>query len=149
VATVSSPPRALPPPRLCRQFWKSGDYVVACRNPDAAGPGRLGALALARCPRRGRAREAAGGVQEGARARGRRGARGDAHPRVRPAQRRGPERRAAGPRRRAQADNRRAHTLGLARRRAARGITGCLNRRRRIQRNNCDVLFRVGDIIGF
>lgn len=39
VATVSSPPRALPPPRLCRQFWKSGDYVVARRNPDVAGPG--------------------------------------------------------------------------------------------------------------
>ena len=41
VATVSSPPRALPPPRLCRQFWKSGDYVVARRNPDAVRPGRL------------------------------------------------------------------------------------------------------------
>ncbi|KAL5652685.1 hypothetical protein ACJX0J_038143, partial [Zea mays] len=38
VATVSSPPRALPPPRLCRQFWKSGDYVVTHRNPDAVGP---------------------------------------------------------------------------------------------------------------
>jgi hypothetical protein len=41
VATVSPPPRALPPPRLCRQFWKSGDYVVARRNPDADVPGRL------------------------------------------------------------------------------------------------------------
>uniref|UniRef100_A0A0E0JJY3 Morc S5 domain-containing protein n=1 Tax=Oryza punctata TaxID=4537 RepID=A0A0E0JJY3_ORYPU len=29
----------LPPPRLCRQFWKSGDYVVAQRNPDADAPG--------------------------------------------------------------------------------------------------------------
>ncbi|CAM0881328.1 unnamed protein product [Alopecurus aequalis] len=32
-------PRALPPPRLCRQFWKSGEYVVARRNPDADAPG--------------------------------------------------------------------------------------------------------------
>ncbi|CAO2165205.1 unnamed protein product [Urochloa humidicola] len=39
VATASPPPRALPPPRLCRQFWKSGDYVVARRNPDADAPG--------------------------------------------------------------------------------------------------------------
>ncbi|KAL6597872.1 hypothetical protein ACP70R_046677 [Stipagrostis hirtigluma subsp. patula] len=39
VATASPPPRALPPPRLCRQFWKSGDYVVAHRNPDADAPG--------------------------------------------------------------------------------------------------------------
>ncbi|KAF0897228.1 hypothetical protein E2562_034538 [Oryza meyeriana var. granulata] len=30
---------ALVPPRLCRQFWKSGDYVVAQRNPDADAPG--------------------------------------------------------------------------------------------------------------
>uniref|UniRef100_A0A0D9V1W0 Morc S5 domain-containing protein n=1 Tax=Leersia perrieri TaxID=77586 RepID=A0A0D9V1W0_9ORYZ len=30
---------SLPPPRLCRQFWKSGDYVVAQRNPDADAPG--------------------------------------------------------------------------------------------------------------
>lgn len=30
---------ALPAPRLCRQFWKSGDYVVAQRNPDADAPG--------------------------------------------------------------------------------------------------------------
>jgi hypothetical protein len=41
VATLTPPPRALPPPRLCRQFWKSGDYVVARRNPDADVPGRL------------------------------------------------------------------------------------------------------------
>lgn len=41
VAIASPPPRALPPPRLCRQFWKSGDYVVARRNPDADAPGRL------------------------------------------------------------------------------------------------------------
>ncbi|XP_040377369.1 protein MICRORCHIDIA 6-like isoform X1 [Oryza brachyantha] len=35
-ARASSSPGvpALPPPRLCRQFWKSGDYVVAQRNPD-------------------------------------------------------------------------------------------------------------------
>ncbi|XP_062201828.1 protein MICRORCHIDIA 6-like [Phragmites australis] len=39
VATASPPPRALPPPRLGRQFWKSGDYVVARRNPDADAPG--------------------------------------------------------------------------------------------------------------
>jgi len=39
VATASPPPRALPPPRVCRQFWKSGDYVVARRNPDADAPG--------------------------------------------------------------------------------------------------------------
>ncbi|KAG2589358.1 hypothetical protein PVAP13_5NG240100 [Panicum virgatum] len=39
VATASPPPRALPPPRICRQFWKSGDYVVARRNPDADAPG--------------------------------------------------------------------------------------------------------------
>ncbi|KAL6882128.1 hypothetical protein ACP4OV_011600 [Aristida adscensionis] len=39
IATASPPPRALPPPRLCRQFWKSGDYVVAQRNPDADAPG--------------------------------------------------------------------------------------------------------------
>ncbi|VAH60423.1 unnamed protein product [Triticum turgidum subsp. durum] len=32
-------PRVLPPPRLCRQFWKSGEYVVARRNPDADAPG--------------------------------------------------------------------------------------------------------------
>lgn len=32
-------PRALPAPRLCRQFWKSGEYVVARRNPDADAPG--------------------------------------------------------------------------------------------------------------
>lgn len=32
---------ALPAPRLCRQFWKSGDYVVAQRNPDADAPGKL------------------------------------------------------------------------------------------------------------
>ncbi|KAF0928154.1 hypothetical protein E2562_038061 [Oryza meyeriana var. granulata] len=31
---------ALPPPWLCRQFWKSGDYIVAQRNPDADAPGR-------------------------------------------------------------------------------------------------------------
>ncbi|KAL5228135.1 hypothetical protein ABZP36_016400 [Zizania latifolia] len=30
---------ALPPPRLCRQFWKSGDYVIARRNPGADAPG--------------------------------------------------------------------------------------------------------------
>ena len=41
VATLTPPPRALPPPCLCRQFWKSGDYVVARRNPDADVPGRL------------------------------------------------------------------------------------------------------------
>lgn len=35
----SEPPRVLPPPRLCRQFWKSGEYVVARRNPDADAPG--------------------------------------------------------------------------------------------------------------
>ncbi|KAG8051676.1 hypothetical protein GUJ93_ZPchr0001g30350 [Zizania palustris] len=34
-AEHSPPPRALPPPRLCRQFWKSGDYVIASRNPGA------------------------------------------------------------------------------------------------------------------
>ncbi|KAF8696628.1 hypothetical protein HU200_036246 [Digitaria exilis] len=39
VATASPPPRALPPARLCRQFWKSGDYTVARRNPDADAPG--------------------------------------------------------------------------------------------------------------
>ncbi|OEL25249.1 Protein MICRORCHIDIA 6, partial [Dichanthelium oligosanthes] len=39
VATTSPPPRALPPPRVCRQFWKSGDYVVARRNPDSDAPG--------------------------------------------------------------------------------------------------------------
>jgi hypothetical protein len=37
----SEPPRVLPPPRLCRQFWKSGEYVVARRNPDADAPGTL------------------------------------------------------------------------------------------------------------
>ncbi|KAF0920968.1 hypothetical protein E2562_037854 [Oryza meyeriana var. granulata] len=30
---------ALLPPRLCRQFWKSGDYIVAQCNPDADAPG--------------------------------------------------------------------------------------------------------------
>ncbi|TVU34108.1 hypothetical protein EJB05_15936 [Eragrostis curvula] len=39
VATEAPRPKALPPPRLCRQFWKSGDYVVAHRNPDADAPG--------------------------------------------------------------------------------------------------------------
>nr|CAB3473301.1 unnamed protein product [Digitaria exilis] len=39
VATASPPPRALPSARLCRQFWKSGDYTVARRNPDADAPG--------------------------------------------------------------------------------------------------------------
>jgi hypothetical protein len=41
VATEAPRPKALPPPRLCRQFWKSGDYVVAHCNPDAAAPGRF------------------------------------------------------------------------------------------------------------
>uniref|UniRef100_A0ACD5VYU2 Uncharacterized protein n=1 Tax=Avena sativa TaxID=4498 RepID=A0ACD5VYU2_AVESA len=36
---ASEPPWALPPPRLCRQFWKSGEYVVARCNPDADAPG--------------------------------------------------------------------------------------------------------------
>uniref|UniRef100_A0ACD5VRQ3 Uncharacterized protein n=1 Tax=Avena sativa TaxID=4498 RepID=A0ACD5VRQ3_AVESA len=36
---ASEPPRVLPPPRLCRQFWKSGEYVVARRNTDADAPG--------------------------------------------------------------------------------------------------------------
>jgi hypothetical protein len=40
---ASEPPRSLPPPRLCRQFWKSGEYVVARRNPDADAPGTLAA----------------------------------------------------------------------------------------------------------
>ena len=40
---TSEPPRPLPPPRLCRQFWKSGEYVVARRNPDADAPGTLAA----------------------------------------------------------------------------------------------------------
>ncbi|KAK3161025.1 hypothetical protein QOZ80_1BG0070650 [Eleusine coracana subsp. coracana] len=39
VAVEAPRPKALPPPRLCRQFWKSGDYVVAHRNPDADVPG--------------------------------------------------------------------------------------------------------------
>lgn len=47
-AEASEPPRALPPPRLCRQFWKSGEYVVARRNPDADAPGMLTAEILAR-----------------------------------------------------------------------------------------------------
>ena len=47
VATASPPPRALPPPRVCRQFWKSGDYVVARRNPDADAPGRRSAGGIA------------------------------------------------------------------------------------------------------
>ncbi|KQK08254.1 protein MICRORCHIDIA 6 isoform X2 [Brachypodium distachyon] len=39
-AEPSEPTRALlPPPRLCRQFWKSGEYTVARRNPDADAPG--------------------------------------------------------------------------------------------------------------
>ncbi|GJN18653.1 hypothetical protein PR202_gb05835 [Eleusine coracana subsp. coracana] len=38
VAVEAPRPKALPPPRLCRQFWKSGDYVVAHRNPDADVP---------------------------------------------------------------------------------------------------------------
>ncbi|GJM94168.1 hypothetical protein PR202_ga10787 [Eleusine coracana subsp. coracana] len=42
VAVEAPRPKALPPPRLCRQFWKSGDYVVAHRNPDADVPGRFG-----------------------------------------------------------------------------------------------------------
>jgi hypothetical protein len=47
VALEAPRPKALPAPRLCRQFWKSGDYVVAHRNPDAAGSGRCGRPNLA------------------------------------------------------------------------------------------------------
>jgi hypothetical protein len=47
VALEAPRPKALPPPRLCRQFWKSGDYVVSHRNPAAAIPGRFGRPNLA------------------------------------------------------------------------------------------------------
>ncbi|KAK3164548.1 hypothetical protein QOZ80_1AG0020860 [Eleusine coracana subsp. coracana] len=46
VAVEAPRPNALPPPRLCRQFWKSGDYVVAHRNPDADVPGSRNRLRI-------------------------------------------------------------------------------------------------------